>query len=260
MSPMGRPKGEYRSARHEGSPVSARIAPVHVTPRAADAVVAGRPFESARVHAWLRRAILDVSLRPGSALAEAEIAARFGLSRTPVREALLRLAGEDLIEIRPQRGTYVARIALPRIEEALFVREAVECAVLRRVLAREDRVDVARALAVIVDAQEAAVAGEDVATGLAADERFHHALVDACGLPGVWEVVAQARDLHHRIRAIAVPELRSGRQAIADHRAIVRAVRAGNAAQAEARMAAHLARNLALARAIAARHPGYFVP
>jgi len=260
MSRLARPKGEYRSAQHEGSRARARAASARSAPRAADAVVPGRPFESARVHAWLRRAILDVSLAPGSALAEAEIAAQFGLSRTPVREALLRLAGEGLIEIRPQRGTYVARIALPRIEEALFVREAVECAVLRRVLARDNRVEVARALAVIVDAQEAALAGEDVTAGLAADERFHHALVDACGLPGVWEVVAQARDLHHRIRAIAVPELRSGRQAVADHRAIVRAVRAGSAAQAEARMAAHLARNLALARAIAARHPDYFGP
>jgi GntR family transcriptional regulator, rspAB operon transcriptional repressor len=260
MRAPGRPKGECRGAQRESGRMSARAARAEVAPRVAEAVVAGRPFESARVHAWLRRAILDVSLRPGSALAEAEVAAQFGLSRTPVREALLKLAGEGLIEIRPQRGTYVARIALPRIEEALFVREAVECAVLRRVLRRDDRAQVARALATIVDAQEAALAGNDVAAGLAADERFHHALVDACGLPGVWEVVARARDLHHRIRAIAVPELRSGRQAVADHRAIVRAVRAGSAARAEARMAAHLARNLALARAIAARHPDYFVP
>lgn len=220
--------------------------------------VAGRPFESARVYAWLRRAILDVDRAPGSALAEADIAARFGLSRTPVREALLRLAAEELVEIRPQRGTYVARIALPRIEEALFVREAVECAVLARVAARADRAPVARQLAAIVDEQEAAAAAGDVAGALAADSRFHRALVDASGLPGVWEVVARARDLHHRIRAIAVPELGSARQAIADHRAIVRAVRAGDAARAQARMAAHLTRNLALARTIAARHPDYF--
>jgi DNA-binding GntR family transcriptional regulator len=220
--------------------------------------VAGRPFESARVYAWLRRAILDVDRAPGSALAEADIAARFGLSRTPVREALLRLAAEELVEIRPQRGTYVARIALPRIEEALFVREAVECAVLARVAARADRAPVARRLAAIVDEQEAAAAAGDVAAALTADSRFHRALVDASGLPGVWEVVARARDLHHRIRAIAVPELGSARQAIADHRAIVRAVRAGDATRAQARMAAHLTRNLALARTIAARHPDYF--
>ncbi|MFO1317242.1 MAG: GntR family transcriptional regulator [Burkholderiales bacterium] len=237
--------------------MSARAAAPRAAPDPEDAA-AGRPFGSARVYAWLRRAILDVSLKPGRALAEAEIAARFGLSRTPVREALLRLAGEGLVEIRPQRGTYVARIALPRIEEALFVREAVECAVLARVAQRTDRALVARALAVIVDEQEAAAAAGDVAAALVADSRFHRALVDACLLPGVWHVVAQARDLHHRIRAIAVPELGSARQAIADHRALVRAVRAGDVALAQARMAAHLARNLSLARTIATRHPDYF--
>ncbi len=236
--------------------MSARATVVRIPAR--EAAPAGRPFESVRVHAWLRRAILDVALKPGSALAEAEIAARFGLSRTPVREALLRLAGEGLVEIRPQRGTYVARIVLARIEEALFVREAVECAVLARVARRADRARVAHGLAAIVDEQAAAAAEGDVAPTLAADSRFHRALVEASGLPGVWEVVAQARDLHHRIRAIAVPELSSARQAIADHRAIVRAVRGGDAAQAQARMAAHLTRNLALARTIAARHPDYF--
>lgn len=235
--------------------MSARVVSRVTAPEPA---VAGRPFESARVYAWLRRAILDVDRAPGSALAEADIAARFGLSRTPVREALLRLAAEELVEIRPQRGTYVARIALPRIEEALFVREAVECAVLARVAVRADRAAVARELGAIVDEQEAAAAAGDVAAALAADSRFHRALVDASGLPGVWEVVARARDLHHRIRAIAVPELGSARQAIADHRAIVRAVRGGDAARAQARMAAHLTRNLALARTIAARHPDYF--
>ena len=235
--------------------MSARVVSRVTAPEPA---VAGRPFESARVYAWLRRAILDVDRAPGSALAEADIAARFGLSRTPVREALLRLAAEELVEIRPQRGTYVARIALPRIEEALFVREAVECAVLARVAVRADRAAVARELGAIVDEQEAAAAAGDVAAALAADSRFHRALVDASGLPGVWEVVARARDLHHRIRAIAVPELGSARQAIADHRAIVRAVRGSDAARAQARMAAHLTRNLALARTIAARHPDYF--
>lgn len=218
----------------------------------------GRPFESARIHAWLRQAILEVQLVPGAALAETEIAERFGTSRTPVREALLRLADERLIEIRPQRGTYVARMALARIEEALFVREAVECAVLRRVVERADRAQVARALTAVVDLQEAAIAGAELAAAMDADARFHRALVEASGLPGVWQVVAQARDLHHRIRAIALPELGSARQAIADHRAIVRAVRSGTVEAAEARLSAHLARNLALARTIAQRHPDYF--
>ena len=214
--------------------------------------------ESARIHAALRAAILDVALRPGAAIAEADVAERFGVSRTPVREALLRLADEGLVDIRPQRGTSVARLSLDRIEEALFVRRAVECAVIARIFARGENVRLGVALVAIVDAQAAAIARRDVAAALDADTRFHHALVDASAHRGVWRVVSEARDLHHRIRAIAVPELGSATQAIRDHRAIAKALRDGSEARAIAAMTAHLSRNLALARTIARAHPDYF--
>ena len=220
--------------------------------------IAGRLSESVRIHAALRAAILDVALVPGATIAEHDVADRFGVSRTPVREALLRLADEGLVDVKPQRGTFVARLALKRIEEALFVRQAVECQILARVAAREDRVAVAARLAAIVAEQAAAIGAGDIARALDADTRFHHALVAASGLEGVWSVVAEARDLHHRIRAIAVPELGSAAQAIRDHRAIVRAVRGGDAVRAARAMTKHLERNLALARTIAVRHPGYF--
>lgn len=213
---------------------------------------------SMRIGAWLRGQILDVRQPPGAAIVEAAIAQRFRASRTPVREALLRLADEGLVDILPQRGTFVARLALPRIAEALFVRQAVECAVLERLAARADHAALARSLGAIVDAHAAAVDAGDDAAGFAADERFHRALVEASGLPGVWDVVARAREMHQRIRAIAVPELGSARAAVAGHRAVVRALRSGRADAARAAMARHLARNQALAREIARRHPDYF--
>jgi len=213
---------------------------------------------SVRIHAWLRGAILDVELVPGAAIAEAEIARRFASSRTPVREALLRLEDEGLVEIRPQRGTYVARLDLVRIEEAQFVRQAVECAVLRRVCARESQGALTRELGAILRRHADAVARSDVQGALDGDTAFHRTLVQASGLPGVWDVVARARELHHRIRAMAVPELGTGRRALAEHRAVVRALRAGDVAAAEQAMAVHLARNLVLAGTLARRHPDYF--
>jgi DNA-binding GntR family transcriptional regulator len=217
-----------------------------------------RPL-SARIHDWLRGAILDLALEPGAPIVETDVAARFGASRTPVREALLRLADEELVEIRPQRGTYVARLSLPRIESAMFIRQAIECAVVRRLAARRDRAEIVAALADIVRRHARALERGDLARALDADTAFHRALVDASGLPGVWEAVERARELHHRIRAIAVPELGSGRQAVAEHRRVVAALRGGTPARAEAALAAHLARNVVLAREIARRHPGYFV-
>ena len=217
-----------------------------------------RPL-SARIHDWLRNAILDLALEPGAPIVEAEVAARFGASRTPVREALLRLADEELVEIRPQRGTYVARLFLPSIESAMFIRQAIECALVRRLAARRDRTAIVAALDEIVRQHARALQDGDVRRALDADTAFHRALVDANGLPGVWEVVERARELHHRIRAIAVPELRTGRRAVAEHRRVADAIRSGAQARAESALCAHLAQNVALAREIARRHPAYFV-
>ncbi len=199
--------------------------------------------ESARVYAWLRQGILDVTLVPGAVLPESDVAMRFGTSRTPVREALLRLAEEGLIEIRPQRGTYVSRMRLDRLEEALFVRAAVEGAILRELAARHDHVALADALGRAVAAHAAAVERGDTAATLEADAAFHHALVDASGRPGLWDVIGKARDMHHRVRALAAPESLNARTALADHRGIVRAIRAGSGELAAKRLAVHVGRN-----------------
>lgn len=233
---------------------AARILPLP----AADAPRSERATDSARVHAWLRSRILDMSLLPGAALAEGEIAARFGTSRTPVREALLRLADEGLIDIRPQRGTYVSRLRVDRLEEALFLRTALEGALLRELAARADHAAVARRLAAPIEQQEAAIARGDVAGTLAGDAAFHRALVAECGRPGLWEIIGKARDGHHRLRALAAPEATNASDAVADHRAIVRAIRSGNGDLAHRRIAIHLDRNRALARALVARFPAYF--
>ena len=218
-----------------------------------------RPL-SARVHAWLRESILDVALLPGAAIVEADIAARFDASRTPVREALLRLSDEELVEIRPQRGTYVAPLSLPRIEAAIFIRKAIECAVLRQLASCEARGDLVRALASIVQRHVQALERGDVKVALDADTDFHRRLVEASGFPDVWDVVARARELHYRIRAIAVPTMNTGAQAVADHRRVVAALRRGDPDAAERALDRHLSRNVALAREIAERHPAFFEP
>ena len=213
---------------------------------------------SERIRTWLRGAILDVLVVPGAPLVEADIAARYRSSRTPVREALLRLQDEGLVEIRPQRGTYVAQLDLAQVEEAQFVRQAVEGAVIRRVCTIGANVALSAELALVLRQHAQANARNDDSGTRAADTAFHRTLVLASGLPGVWDVVARAREMHARIRAIAVPELGSGARALAEHRAVVRALRAGDGDGAVRAMTRHLDRNLELARVIARQHPDYF--
>lgn len=217
-----------------------------------------RAPEWQRVHTIIRESILDVSLPPGSSLSELDIARQCGTSRTPVREALLRLAEEGLIEIRPQRGTYVTQMELSRLAEALFIRQALESAVLRTLATLPNRAELVDELAGTIAAQERAMQAGNVAETLLADERFHRQLFDLAGLSGVWPLILQVRDLHHRIRAIAVPELGSAKNAVADHRLILSALERGSGDAAEDALRKHLARNLDLAREVARRHPEYF--
>ena len=90
------------------------------------ATVGNKVFEA------MRQAIIQLQLRPGDPLSEAEMARQFGVSRQPVREAFIKLAEVGLVEIRPQRGTSVVMISRREVENARFIREAIEVAVARK--------------------------------------------------------------------------------------------------------------------------------
>jgi DNA-binding GntR family transcriptional regulator len=128
-----------------------------------------------QVYERLRRAITTLAMLPSEALSEKELSLQFGVSRTPVREAMIRLADEGLVDILPQRGSFVAPIRLRDVEEAQFIRESLEVAVARRLAAvrslrflAEIKINVAR--------QETAVTDGDRGLFLELDEAFHRGL------------------------------------------------------------------------------------
>jgi GntR family transcriptional regulator, rspAB operon transcriptional repressor len=233
-----RPRSSLQALKHAGA----------ATPSA----LAQQVFEQ------LRSDILHARLRPGEALSENRLAENLAVSRTPVREAVQRLAREGLVQVLPQRGSYVALLSLRRIRDALFVREAVETEIVRRILAAKENPAGLDALAASIERQALALGAGDLEATMRADEEFHRCLLQGAGFSGVWPVVAQARDMHQRTRAIAVPELQSGEQAVADHRAILAALRARDPALAHRAITIHLGRNDVLTQRVAALHPDYF--
>ena len=84
-----------------------------------------------QIYQFLLNAIVTVRLSPGIGLKEKEVIKRLGVSRTPIREALLRLEDEGLVQIFPQSGTYVSKIKIEAVLESQFIREALECSVAR---------------------------------------------------------------------------------------------------------------------------------
>jgi DNA-binding GntR family transcriptional regulator len=151
------------------------------------------PLSVSSMHEIIRQEIIFLRLRPGTRVSENELARRFGTSRTPVREALFRLVDEGLVEVWPQRGTFITRISLQAVRRARFVREALEVAILHRAAANGVSDPSLRALEKAISDQEASQCEPERFT--LADDAFHRALAEAIDVGNVWTVLEKKHNL-----------------------------------------------------------------
>jgi len=187
----------------------------------------------------LREAIVDGQYAFGEQLSEATLAARLGISKTPVREALLRLQTEGLVEIHAQRGTFVFSLDEAGVADVCRFREIIETAALAEAMRRDAR-DLLARLDANVREMARAHAAHDLKALPQLDQAFHETLLECCGntyLQASYELVA------HKIRALRarLPEEneRVG-HCQANHARIVRQVRTGDVAKSQALLAAHI--------------------
>lgn len=210
-----------------------------------------------QVVAALRQGIVELHLQPGEALSESDIAARFGVSRQPVREAFIKLSEAGLVEIRPSRGTYVMKISVRELANARFVREAIECDIARNAgrLARPGHIAELRHH---LDLQRAAAAQNDYRRFNELDEAFHRAIADIVDCDYAWRIVESARVQTDRVRFLSLPQASPMPMLIRQHEAIVDRLAANDPVGAEAAMRRHLREILVALPQIAAAHPGLF--
>jgi DNA-binding GntR family transcriptional regulator len=210
-----------------------------------------------RAYAALREAIVAMELPPGARLSENELAAQLGVSRTPVREALIRLRDEQLVEIAPQRGTFVTPISVRGVRDAQFVREALECAAVRLAAERATDDDVTELWAMI-DAQHRSRDTGDVEAFYLLDEAFHARLSDLSGHPIASTIAQRAKGHLNRVRRLSLPLPNYIEEMIAEHEAVVTPVAAHDADTAENALRHHLQMVLSELPRIRAEHPELF--
>jgi DNA-binding GntR family transcriptional regulator len=173
-----------------------------------------------QIRAILRREIIKGLLLPRSLLSEQDLSQRFGVSRTPVREALIKLAEENLVETYPQYGSFVAPIKLRDVFDSQFVREALECAAIERAVERIDAAQ-SKALTLVLDRQRALHRADDTDGFFEADERMHALIVEIAGHPQAWRQVENAKAQMDRVRHLTVRLPRKQSSVLAEHGAIV---------------------------------------
>lgn len=192
-----------------------------------------------RVFEALRQAIVQLQLRPGFPLSEADIGRQLGVSRQPVREAFIKLAEVGLVEIRPQRGTFVRLISVREVRNARFLREAIEVAVARRA-AGEATPERLRRLRRIVEDQRLVAGDGDNVGFLRLDEAFHQEIAASADCEDAWRVLEGLKAQMDRVRYLSLPNATPLETIIEQHEAILSAIERGSPDAAEAAMRQHL--------------------
>ncbi|MEP3049009.1 MAG: GntR family transcriptional regulator [Roseibium sp.] len=154
----------------------------------------------------IKRAILQMDLTPGCIVSESDIASKFGASRTPVREAFMRLREAGLVETFPSRGNFVSRLNKQKILESRFLREALEIANIRRLVTEGVPDQSRRKLESILTAQKTAAENGDAAAFGKLDDAFHLELALATGFARAASVLETEKMILDRLRVLSLSD------------------------------------------------------
>jgi DNA-binding GntR family transcriptional regulator len=199
-----------------------------------------------------------MELAPGIALDRAELAQRFGVSQTPVRDALMRLSEEGLVVIRAQYTTQVSRINVPAAREAHYLRRSLEIEIARQLaVAHDDAVIAGMRLQLSLQAEFAE--RKDFTGFIAADKEFHRQMYVAAGLPRLWAVVVKMSGHVDRLRLLHSPFIGKTDSIMDGHQAILTAIESGDVEAAQQAVREHLSGTLASVEDIQKRYPDYLI-
>src|ERR1700758_3714107 len=187
----------------------------------------------------LRQAIFVGQMVPGTPLSEKEVSDMFQVSRQPVREAFIKLVEAGVLQVLPQRGTFVKRISPRQVREGRFIREAIEAAVVRKAAVAISDAQLA-GLAANLREQRAASKVNDTAAFLACDEQFHFLIAQSIDCVAAWETIQDIKAQMDRVRYLSLHEVSPLDLLIKQHALIVSGLKAHDPDAAEEAMRTHL--------------------
>ncbi len=205
----------------------------------------------------LKENIIHLKLEPGAKISENEIATLLGLSRTPVREALIELSKVNIVEIYPQKGSNIALIDFTQVEEAYFMRSVLECAAVELCCDVAKEGDI-KALKENVQLQEYYLSNKDDNEILKLDNQFHKIIFDIVNKPQVHTLIRNFSIHLDRMRYLTLGDI-SPETVVRYHKAIASAIEKKNGIQARNLMKEHISNYQSVEKAVFKRFPHYFI-
>ncbi len=209
------------------------------------------------VYEELKRNIMSMKLEPGQTMSTQEIATKLNVSRTPVREAFLRLQSEGLVEMIPQRETMVSKISLKRVEQEKFIRECLEMGVIRKFMDKSG-CEVEENMAELIQLQKKCGEEKDFVGFLEADDQFHKVLFDVTGQEMAWETIASRNGHYNRLRILYVQRDTAMQESIEQHHKIATLLESGSREEAARALYSHVRRLDIDEAGLIAQYPDYF--
>jgi len=212
---------------------------------------------SNRVYLSLKAAILSLSVTPGQILRKGEICEQLKISRSPVSEAVTRLAAEGLVDVVPQAGTFVSRFSMDEIREGAFLREALELQAVELVaetITDDQLTELRRNLRV----QEALVADRDFAGFYKLDAEMHELILSYTGFKRMAQMAETSWLQVNRARQMVLPNQDRVLETLEEHRRILTALEARDPQAARAATRAHLRQLITYLEPLEHAHPEIF--
>jgi DNA-binding GntR family transcriptional regulator len=210
-----------------------------------------------QVYENLRERIVTLELKPGVSLSRQAVADFYTVSQTPVREALLRLEEEGLVEVYPQSKTLVARIDLAQARQTQFLRTAIELEVAHALIQGSSQRVLVLARRTLEDQERAHESG-DLRLFDRLDREFHLTLCSAVGQSALWELVMSRSGHIDRLRKLDLPNPGKTTRVLREHAAILDSIAGADETAVTAAVRRHLSGTLATVDSIGAAYPDYF--
>ena len=209
------------------------------------------------VYENLHHQIINIILEPGTKISKNEIAKQHGVSQTPVREAILRLEKEGLVNIYPQSRTSVSLIDIQHAQEFQFLRLSVEIEVVR-VLSKSINKSYIKELKIWIDRQTKELNSGDQCAFKIADNHFHEEMLKQAGVQGLSDLLDTFRGHYDRIRVLYLMAQARRKTVIQEHCAIITAFENSDEVAAEIAIRKHLGKSLSVVDGIKGNYPHYF--
>lgn len=209
-----------------------------------------------QIHEILRNRILSVDLAPGTILSRASLQMEFGVSQTPVRDALMRLEEEGIVEVFPQYATVVARIDIGHARQAQFLRLSIELEAVRRLTTEAPKQFVAD-LADVLARQKQVASPHTYDLFDTLDKDFHRKIYEHAGILNLWSTVRRQSVHLDRLRRLNLPMPGKMQNVLEEHQQIVTAIESKSPEAAEAALRKHLSGTLSIIDLISEQFPDY---